>query len=71
MTTHMSCVGLFGAGLLTPSKRSTEGLLFNFIKSRNWQNDVGQNDEESKFRFLLSFCPPSFYPTEIGSLAER
>ncbi len=53
---------MFGAGL--PSAEMTE-VPFNDMKARNEQDDGGQNDEESGLRFLPSFCPPSFCPTEI------
>ena len=43
---------MIGAGLLTPPKPTTEGLLLNFMKTRLWQNDVGQNDEESRIKIL-------------------
>jgi hypothetical protein len=37
---------LFDASPPIPAKRPSRGL-FNFMKVRLWQNDVGQNDEES------------------------
>ena len=41
-------------------RRPTKGLHFNFMKGRFWQDNEGQNDEESGVRCLPSFCPTSF-----------
>ena len=46
-------------------RRPTKGLHFNFMKGRFWQDNDGQNDEESGVRCLPSFCPTSFCPSEI------
>lgn len=35
------------------------------MKVRLWQDNEGQNDEESGVRCLPSFCPTSFCPSEI------
>jgi len=64
----MVCIATVGASLPAASRFGrNEGLIVNFMKVRLWQNDGGQDDEESRFRFLLSFCPPSFCPSEIDS----
>jgi len=51
---------VFGAGLPTPPKPPTEGLLFSFTNAMQWQND-----EESRFIISFIVLPSIVLPTEF------